>query len=166
KMILDGQSQVQPFKVLADPRYPSTQADLEEQFEFLMNVNRKLTETHQTIKLIRQYRAELDSMETKPANLEAIQAEMTEIEETLYQTKNRSGQDPLNFPIRLNNKLAHLNSIAGNGDYKPTVQAEEVRAELTEQIDVQLARFKRLEQEEISKLLNIEELRTKLDIKK
>lgn len=166
KMILDGQSQVQSFKVLADPRYPSTQADLEEQFEFLMNVNRKLTETHQTIKLIRQYRAELDSMETKPANLEAIQAEMTVIEETLYQTKNRSGQDPLNFPIRLNNKLAHLNSIAGNGDYKPTVQAEEVRAELTEQIDVQLARFKRLEQEEISKLLNIEELRTKLDIKK
>ena len=166
KMTLDGQSQVQPFKVLADPRYPSTQADLEEQFEFLMNVNRKLTETHQTIKLIRQYRAELDSMETKPANLEAIQAEMTEIEETLYQTKNRSGQDPLNFPIRLNNKLAHLNSIAGNGDYKPTDQAEEVRAELTEQIDVQLARFKRLEQEEISKLLNIEELRTKLDIKK
>ena len=105
-------------------------------------------------------------METKPANLDAIQAEMTEIEETLYQTKNRSGQDPLNFPIRLNNKLAHLNSIAGNGDYKPTDQAEEVRAELTEQIDVQLARFKRLEQEEISKLLNIEELRTKLDIKK
>ena len=91
---------------------------------------------------------------------------MQEIEETLYQTKNRSGQDPLNYPIRLNNKLAHLNSVVGNGDYPPTDQSVEVRKELTQQIDVQLARFKKLEQEEISKILNIEELRTKLDIKK
>ncbi len=166
RMTLDGETQVQEFKVLADPRYPSTQADLEEQFEFLMNVNRKLTETHQTIKLIRQYRAELDSLKKKTKAIEKVQAEMKAIEETLYQTKNRSGQDPLNFPIRLNNKLAHLNSVVGNGDFKPTDQAEEVRTELTELIDVQLAKFKKLEQEEISKLLNIEELKTKLDIKK
>lgn len=166
RMTLDGETQAQDFKVLADPRYPSTQADLEEQFEFLMNVNRKLTETHQTIKLIRQYRAELDSLKKNSKAIERVQAEMKSIEETLYQTKNRSGQDPLNFPIRLNNKLAHLNSVAGNGDFKPTDQAEEVRTELTELIDVQLAKFKKLEQEEISKLLNIEELKTKLDIKK
>ncbi|SFG81644.1 Uncharacterized protein SAMN04487988_108178 [Algoriphagus hitonicola] len=166
RMTLDGETQVQDFKVLADPRYPSTQADLEEQFEFLMNVNRKLTETHQTIKLIRQYRTELDSLDKKTKAIERVQAEMKSIEETLYQTKNRSGQDPLNFPIRLNNKLAHLNSVAGNGDFKPTDQAEEVRTELTELIAVQLAKFKELEQEEISKLLNIEELKTKLDMKK
>ena len=166
RVTLDGERQEQGFKVLADPRYETTQAGLEKQFEFLMNVNRKLTETHQTIKLIRQYRAELDSMENKPANLEQIKAQMQEIEETLYQTKNRSGQDPLNYPIRLNNKLAHLNSVVGNGDYPPTDQSVEVRKELTQQIDVQLARFKKLEQEEISKILNIEELRTKLDIKK
>ena len=166
RMTLDGETQVQDFKVLADPRYPSTQADLEEQFEFLMNVNRKLTETHQTIKLIRQYRAELDSLGKQTKAIERVQAEMKSIEETLYQTKNRSGQDPLNFPIRLNNKLAHLNSVVGNGDFKPTDQAEGVRTELTELIDVQLAKFKKLEQEEVSKLLNIEELKTKLDLKK
>lgn len=166
RMTLDGKSQMEDFKVLADPRYESTQADLEKQFAFLMNVNQKLTETHQTIKLIRQYRAELDSMETQPSNIEEIKSQMKEIEETLYQTKNQSNQDPLNFPIRLNNKLAHLNNVVGNGDYPPTDQSEEVRAELTEQIDVQLARFKKLEQEEISKILNIEEMKTKLDIKK
>ncbi len=166
RMTVDGQSQEEFFKVLPDARYETTQAELEEQFNFLMNVNRKLTETHQTIKLIRHYRAELDSMENKPANLEKIQTQMREIEETLYQTKNKSGQDPLNYPIRLNNKLAHLNSIVGTGEYPPTDQAEEVRTELTELIDAQLAKFKKLEQEEISKILNIEELRTKLEIKK
>jgi hypothetical protein len=166
KMTLDGTSQVQDFKVLADPRYETSQADLEKQFEFLMKVNRKLTETHQTIKLIRQYREALDSLETKPANLEQIKAEMKSIEEELYQTKNSSRQDPLNFPIRLNNKLAHLNNVVGYGDYPPTDQSESVRGEITELIDVQLAKFKKLEQEEISKILNIDEMRTKLDLKK
>lgn len=166
KMTLDGASQVQDFKVLADPRYGTSQADLEKQFEFLMKVNRKLTETHQTIKLIRQYREALDSLETKPANLEQIKAEMKSIEEELYQTKNSSRQDPLNFPIRLNNKLAHLNNVVSSGDYPPTNQSEEVRGEITELIDVQLAKFKKLEQEQISKILNIDEMRTKLDIKK
>jgi photosystem II stability/assembly factor-like uncharacterized protein len=166
RMTLDGQAQEQSFKVLADPRYESNQEDLEAQNRFLIAVRDKLTETHQTIKLIRAYRSELDSLEKKPANLEKIKAEMQEIEETLYQTQNRSGQDPLNFPIRLNNKLAHLSSVVGNGDFKPTDQSEAVRKELTEQIDAQLARFRKLEREQISRLLNIEEMKTKLEIKK
>ncbi len=166
KMTLDGVSQEQDFKVLADPRYESTPEDLEEQFQYLLSVRDKLTETHKTIKLIRSYRSELDSLQTKPSNLEAILAEMDEIEKTLYQTQNKSGQDPLNFPIRLNNKLAHLSSVVGNGDYRPTDQAEEVRRDLTGKIDEQLSRFLKLEQAQLSKLLNVEEMRTKLEIKK
>jgi photosystem II stability/assembly factor-like uncharacterized protein len=166
RMTLDGMTQEESFKVLADPRYESTQADLEEQFDFLVGVRDKLTETHQTIKLIRFYRAEMDSMAKKPKNLKLILAEMDEIEKTLYQTQNKSGQDPLNFPIRLNNKLAHLSSVVGNGDYRPTDQSEEVKVELVTKIDAQLTRFKKLEQTQISKILNIEEMRTKLKEKK
>lgn len=166
RMTLDGVSNEQSFKVLADPRYESTQEELASQFKFLVGVRDKLTETHQTIKLIRQYRSEMDSLETKPENLEAILAEMDEIEKTLYQTQNKSGQDPLNYPIRLNNKLAHLSSVVGNGDYKPTDQAEEVKVELVTKIDEQLVRFKKLEQTQISKILNIEEMRMKLKEKK
>ena len=166
RMTLDGVAQEQSFKVLADPRYESTQEDLSSQFKFLVGVRDKLTETHQTIKLIRQYRSEMDSLEKKPDNLEAILTEMDEIEKTLYQTQNKSGQDPLNYPIRLNNKLAHLSSVVGNGDYKPTDQSEEVKVELVTKIDEQLVRFKKLEQTQISKILNIEEMRTKLNEKK
>lgn len=166
RMTLDGESQEEEFKILADPRYESTQADLEAQFNFMIGVRNKLTETHRTIKLIREYRAGLDSLESKPDNLEQIQKELTEIEETLYQTKNKSRQDPLNYPIRLNNKLAHLNSIVGNGSYPPTDQAVEVRGEITEKIDIQLARFRKLETETLNKLMNIEEMRMKLDEKK
>jgi photosystem II stability/assembly factor-like uncharacterized protein len=166
RMTLDGKAQEQTFKVLADPRYESTQAELVEQYDFLLGVRDKLTETHQTIKLIRTYRAEMDSLETKPANLEMILSDMDQIENTLYQTQNKSGQDPLNFPIRLNNKLAHLSSVVGNGDYKPTDQSEEVKVELVMKIDAELSQFKKLEKEQISKILNIEEMKTKLDKKK
>jgi len=62
---------------------------------------------------------------------------MTVVEEALYQTKNKSGQDPLNFPIRLTNKLAHLNSLTqmGTNDYPPTAAALAVRDELVASID-------------------------------
>ena len=75
--------------------------------------------------------------------------EMKQIEENLYQTKNRSGQDPLNFPIRLNNKLAALASEAGRGDYRPTDQAIAVRTELTAAIDSELNKLNKIFNEQV-----------------
>jgi hypothetical protein len=66
---------------------------------------------------------------------------MKEVEEALYQTKNQSGQDPLNFPIRLNNKLAAVGGVASRGHFPPTDQAYDVRAELVQQIDEWLTKL-------------------------
>ncbi len=63
---------------------------------------------------------------------------MTKIEEALYQTKSKSGQDPLNFPIRLNNKLAHLNSLTRIGNYAPTQQAIDFKNDIVKDIDLEL----------------------------
>ena len=65
----------------------------------------------------------------------------SKIEETLYQTKSKSGQDPLNFPIRLNNKLGHLNSLTRIGNYAPTNQAIEFKNEITKEIDIELTKL-------------------------
>ena len=78
-----------------------------------------------------------------------IDSLLTDIEEELYQTKNRSSQDPLNFPIRLTNKLAHLNAVIGEGDYPPTSQALAVKRELTELIDEQLRRWEEVRSTEL-----------------
>jgi hypothetical protein len=67
--------------------------------------------------------------------------DMTEIEETLYQTKSKSGQDPLNYPIRLNNKLAHLNSLTRIGNYAPTQQAIDFKNAITKDIDSELIKL-------------------------
>ena len=72
---------------------------------------------------------------------------MTRIEEELYQTKNRSGQDPLNYPIRLTNKLAYLNGILGNGEYPPTDQAYAVRKEIESLIDAVLTKYQKVKTE-------------------
>jgi hypothetical protein len=68
--------------------------------------------------------------------------DLKSVEEALYQTKNRSGQDPLNFPIRLNDKLAGVASTASTGDYRPTDQAYAVRDLLEQQIDEQMQRYR------------------------
>ncbi len=111
----------------------------------------KLTETHRGISTIRGLRSQLDELlprvqeSTGDASLEeeieALRTELDAIEESLYQTRNKARQDPLNYPIRLNNKLSSLAATVGVGSYPPTTQAEAVRLELTAAIDEQLQRL-------------------------
>jgi hypothetical protein len=81
-----------------------------------------------------------------------LDKKMTAIEEALYQTKNRSAQDPLNFPIRLNDKLASVADSAAAGDFAPTAQQRAVYAKLVEQIDAQLAQLRVLWEKELPAL--------------
>ncbi len=154
KLTVEGQSMEAPFEILPDPRATATPADYAAQFDFLIKVRDKLSETHEAIKQIRVAREQINKVtetmqgkeEYKALTEEAkrILAEMKAIEEALYQTKNRSGQDPLNFPIRLNNKLAHLSSQAGIGNNPPTSQVEAVRQEITKAIDHELTSLNKI----------------------
>ncbi len=149
-------------RVVADPRSKASAADLQRQFEFLLAIRDKLTETHEAIERIRELRAQLasvkkrlgDSEAAKPAaeKAKAIEAKVTAVEEALYQTKNQSSQDPLNFPIRLNDKLAHVASSASTGDYAPTAQAIAVRDELVAKIDAELAKLKAVVTDDVPEL--------------
>lgn len=144
KMTVNGSEVEQTFKLLADPRSESTQADYQAQFDFLIKVRDKLTETHEAIINIRKAKAQINDVMKKAENDSIsklgkdIIKEMSEIEKALYQTKNESGQDPLNFPIRLNNKLGHLGSLMGMGNYRPTDSALAFYDEVTALIDAQL----------------------------
>ncbi len=146
-----GETLTQPFEIRKDPRSASTQADLEAQLQFLLEARDKLTATHDAIRRIREVRAQLDDTRKRLRQDDAMKPvvdaakdldqKMTEVEEVLYQTKNRSSQDPLNFPIRLNDKLNAVAGSASLGDYRPTAQAVQVKNELTAAIDAQLAKL-------------------------
>jgi hypothetical protein len=81
-----------------------------------------------------------------------INKSISEVENALYQTKNKSRQDPLNYPIKLTNKLAHLNSLEGMSDFAPTSQSELFRIEVSAKIDVELAKWKSIQQKDIPEL--------------
>jgi photosystem II stability/assembly factor-like uncharacterized protein len=152
RLTAGGQTFTEPFEIRKDPRSAATQEDLEAQLRFLVETRDKLTETHDAIRRIRDVRAQLKDAEKRLAKDEAMKPvvdaaknldkKMTEVEEALYQTKNRAPQDPLNYPVRLNDKL---NGVAGSvslGDARPTAQALQVRNDVTAAIDVQLARLR------------------------
>ena len=73
----------------------------------------------------------------------ALSTKLTAVEEALYQTKNKSNQDPLNYPIRLNNKLAALAGVVGGAESKPTRQSVEVFRVLSDSLAIQTGKLKR-----------------------
>ncbi len=159
RLVTEESSMEQEFEILQDPRSESSLADIQNQFDFLMSIRDKVSETHKTIKEIREMKGQINTLSKNMSDDEQfkslieegkrINKELSEIEKTLYQVKNKSGQDPLNYPIRLNNKLAHLSSLNGRGDYPPTDQSIGVRDELTGQIDEQLSNYRKIMENDV-----------------
>lgn len=129
RLIVSQDSMTVPFTIVQDPRATAPQADLVAQFDFLMGIRDKLVETHKAIKQIREVRKQVEELNGRAKSLagaDTIKAvakgmlgKMTKVEEALYQTKNQSSQDPLNFPIRLNNKLSALGFCGGVWRFSP-----------------------------------------------
>jgi lipopolysaccharide biosynthesis regulator YciM len=155
-----GETLTQSFKIIPDPRAEASASEMQQQYDFISDVNGTVDRAHQSIKKIRGVNTQLDAFINQykgneaTADLVARAEEMKEgfgeIEKALYQTQNRSGQDPLNFPIRLTNKLAHLNSLVSLDDFPPTAQDVAVKNELSSEINKQLNAFDKMVDEEIS----------------
>jgi photosystem II stability/assembly factor-like uncharacterized protein len=148
KLTINGQTFTQSFEVKKDPRLSTSPEDFAKQFDLLLKIRDKLTETHNAITEIRDVRRQVNDLTRRlqgQPNSKAIMdaakslnAKMTAIEETLYQTKNQSSQDPLNFPIKLNNKLAAVAGVVAEADAAPTAQDYTVYEELVGKINEQL----------------------------
>jgi hypothetical protein len=151
KLTVDGKPLTQNFELKADPRVSTTSADYAKQLELALKIRDKLSETHNAIIQIREVRRQVEDLLKRVAGQPsfkvvndagtALNKSMTAVEETLYQTKNQSNQDPLNYPIRLNNKLAALGGVVGSAEAAPTAQSDAVYDELVTQIDEQLRKL-------------------------
>ncbi|MCE7995519.1 MAG: glycosyl hydrolase [Roseivirga sp.] len=129
------------FEIVMNPNLEGiTAEDLQEQFDLAMAIRNKTTEANEAVIQIRKIRAQANKlMDTEDANLKnalsGILAKLKVIEEDLYQVQNQSPQDPLNFPIKLNNRLASLRRSIENGQARPTDAAyvvfDELKKELT-----------------------------------
>ena len=133
-----------------DPRVKATDADLVTQHHLAIKVRDRVTEANEAVRRIRSVYRQLDDRTPKMAGVadfaslaKAFGDSLHATEDSVYQTKNQSGEDPLNFPVRLNNQLAALMGFIGSGDRRPPPQAYEVFSALSPKLDVQLGRYKK-----------------------
>ena len=149
RLLVGGRPLEQPLTVVGDPRSPAPPADLAEQYALLSAMRDRTSMAHDAVKTIRHLRQQLASRQAHLGSRGApvgraagpLLARLGEIEQTLYQVKNRSAQDPLNYPIRLNNKIAALAPVVASAAAKPTAQASEAFRVLAAELDGQLRRL-------------------------
>lgn len=127
-----------------------TDADLQAQFDLAMQINQRVSDANRAVIRIRNLKEQINERTAKASDQSLVAAgkaladQLTDVEGEIYQHRLRSGQDPLNFPIRLNNKLAALQGTVESGDYRPTDQSYAVFKELSGRLDKQLARLETL----------------------
>jgi hypothetical protein len=142
-----GATRTQSFTIARNPRFTATDADLQAQFALASQISAKVTAANEAVVRIRALKEQIADRATKANDAkikaagDALTAKLTEVEGEIYQYRNRSSQDPLNYPIRLNNKLAALQGIVESGDFRPTDQSYAVFKELSTRLDAQLARL-------------------------
>jgi len=140
RITVDGKTQTAGFEVKADPRLKTTPEEYAKQLSLALQVRDKLSETNAGVVRIREVRRQLeeftkrDDKKVADAAKDLIQ-KLTAIEEDLYQTKNRASEDPLNFPIKLNNKIAYVLGTVANSESQPTQQSYMVYEDLASQVN-------------------------------
>ena len=143
KLTVDGKSQSQTFEVKKDPRLSTTQEEYVKQVTLALQIRDKLTETNEGVIRIREIRKQLEDYTRRDDKrvadaAKALTEKLTAVEEELYQTKNRASEDPLNFPIKLNNKLAHVLSVVEASDNQPTQQSYMVYEDVATRVNGQI----------------------------
>ncbi len=149
----------QTFLVKKDPQADATNGDLAEQERFALQLRDRVSAANDAVKTIRNVTAQLEDRAGKMsgtpsfgAMAKAFAEQMSNVEDSLYQTKNRSGEDPLNFPVRINNQMAALLGFVENGERRPPKQAYDVFAVLDPKLQTELARYKRVMDANLAKV--------------
>jgi photosystem II stability/assembly factor-like uncharacterized protein len=152
RLIVGNQTMTAPFEIKPDPRLTLSLADYQKQFDFLINIRNKVSAAHEAVNFIREVRKQVEDF-TKRVNdagtdgkavtaaAKDLNEKMRAIEEEIIQVKIKSSQDPLNYPIKLNNKIAVLAEVASSMDAPPTDASLTVFNQLAAKLDAQLVKL-------------------------
>tara|TARA_B100001564_G_scaffold227081_1_gene191465 strand:+ start:1 stop:1710 length:1710 start_codon:yes stop_codon:yes gene_type:complete len=139
------------FNIVKDPRVNNTPEDYEKQLDFLLKVRDEVTKANQTIIDIRNIKNDLDYLSEKVSDkpqiinlIKSFNEDLTKVENNIHMTKNQSRQDPLNYGIRINNRIAFLLADSQRGDYPPTKQSLEFFEDVKKELNAEISSFKRI----------------------
>ena len=159
KLKVNDAELTQGFTILKNPTSEGTIDNIKSQFEFVNEINGVVDKAHRAIEKIREIKSDLNKFQSDYADNESannliersktILESIDKIENELYQTKNQSNQDPLNYGVKLTNNLGNLNSAFRGGDFGPTDQDVLVKDELIDKVNVQLEKYNSIISEDI-----------------
>ena len=148
KLSTNGVELSKDFTILKDPTSEGSIDDIKAQFDFVNEINAVVDKAHKAIINIRKIKNDLKKFQSEYSDNEltkdlieeskSISSSLDKVENELYQTKNQSNQDPLNYGVKLTNNLGNLNSAFRSGDFSPTDQDINVKNELIEKVNKQL----------------------------
>ncbi len=160
-----GVEESKSFEIIKDPRVQATQKDLDDQFEFLMTIRDRLSETHDAINRLRSVRCQVNEWTQRAIDhpseslvkeaAKNIEAKLSSVEEELIQTAYEGQRDRLNLPTRLNNKLSEIDSVVSSGDFAPTKQSYEVFRVISDEIEPHLVALQDTMDNDISDFDNL-----------
>ena len=159
KMTYNGKSSEQKFTIVKDPRLPNSNEDYTRQFDFLIKVRNQVSRANDAITDLLRVKKDLDYLVNKTKDNKEIQelitgfrTKMDVIENNIHMTKNQSRQDPLNYGIRINNRLAFLMADSQRGDYPPTDQSTQFFSEITQELNTEIDALNQLMEEYVTKI--------------
>jgi len=146
RLTADGVTETQSFSILKHPLRPISDADLQFQWDLASRIRDKVNEANRAVIRIRRIKTDIaERITDAPAEVRAAGEQLTRalvsVEEEIYQVKNQSGQDPLNFPIKTNNRLASLLRVAVSGEGRPTGNVEPIFNELIAELKAETDRL-------------------------
>lgn len=152
KLTVGEKSMTQKWEWKKGPRLLTSQEEFQEQFDFLIKIRDKVTEVNQAINQLRDVKKQIDQLSAKIRDLEKgkevikagqnLRKKLTSVEDVLIQSKSKSGQDPLNYPILLDNKISALAYVVSGADARPTDQSYVLFKELAAKADEQISKLK------------------------
>ena len=152
KLTIGEESHIREWEWKKDPRVETSTQELREQFDFLIEVRDKLSEINRAVNQLRRVRAKIDQVSneikgrpeaaTVLEEAKKVKAQLTAVEEILIQAKSKSSQDPLNYPVKLDDKIAALATLTAGADARPTDQSRDLFRELADRADAEIVNLK------------------------
>jgi len=161
RLTVDGESMTQEFEIKMNPRAIAdgvTVAELQERFDFAIRIRDRVTDANEAVLRMRSIKAQIQDRLEQNDNAElaslggTVSDRLSEVEGEVYQVQNQSNQDPLNYPIKLNNKIAALQNLVEGGETRPTDQSFEVFETLSTQLDGELEQMNLVIQQDLARL--------------
>jgi photosystem II stability/assembly factor-like uncharacterized protein len=145
RLTYDEKTFTQTFKVDKDPRWTATDADLQAQYDLSKQALDELNRAHLEVRQIRTIKTQVEAVVAKATKAgkdtelkklaDAMKKKLTALEEELIQTKNKAGQDPINYPPMFDDQLDWLYLVVNSQDAKPTDGCYELYRDLKKQGD-------------------------------